>query len=75
MPRCVFVKNAHEYQRGIQVFIVLLDKLAVMIIRCVVELGVELRSLVASRSEARKESRQRFNHSILHAEDGRKRGS
>ena len=52
----VFVRNAHKYQRGIQVFIVLLDKLAVVIIRCVVEFGVELRSLVASRSEARKES-------------------
>ena len=67
-------KNAHEYQRGVQVFIVLLDKVAVMIIRCLVELIVELDSLVASGSEAREESRQCFDHSIFDTGDGRKRG-
>ena len=67
-------ENAHEYQRGIQIFIVPLDKVAVIIVRCLVELIVELDSLVASGSEARKESRQGFNHSIFDTENGRKQG-
>ena len=74
----VHENNAHKYQRAVQIFIVFLDEVAVVIIRCVMELIVELDGLVASRSEGRKESRQRFDHSIFHPErqeEGRLEGS
>ena len=66
-------KDAHEYQRGVQIFIVLLDKVVVVIVRRALELIVELDGGIVGGPEVRKENRQCFEHGILHAEnDGKK---
>jgi len=49
--------SAHKYQRAVQILITFLDKVAVMIVRCVVKLIVELDNVVASCSEAWEERR------------------
>ena len=67
-------QNAHEYQRGVQIFIVLLDKIVVVIVRRALELTVELDGGVVGRPETRKESGQCFEHGILHADNDVKQG-
>ena len=68
-------KSAHEDQRAGQIFIVFLDKVAVVIICCTLELVVELDAGVAVRPEdVWEDSLQCFKQSILQAEnDGKKR--
>ena len=62
-------KNAHEDQRAIQVFIVFLDKVAVVIVGCTMKLIVELDGGVASRPEGGlKEGWECLKHSFLQAE-------
>jgi len=67
-------KNAHKDQRGTQVFVIFLDKVMVMIIGYPLEFVVELGTGVAGGPEkVRKEFWQRFEHSILQAENDRKK--
>ena len=70
----VYGKNAHKYQCAIQIFVVFLDKVVVVIVRRALEPSVELDGGVVGRPEARKESRQRFEHGVLHAENDGKKG-
>ena len=53
--------ETHEDQGGVQVFVVLLDKVAVILVGFALELVVELDPGTTGRSkEVRKEARQRF---------------
>ena len=67
-------QNAHEYQRGIQIFIVFLDKVVIVIVRRTLELIVELDSGIVGGPEAWKESWECLEHGLLHAEDGGRKG-
>jgi len=59
-------KNTHEDQRGIQVFVVFLDKVTVILVGFAFELVVEvIAGAVGCSKDVWKERWQRFEHSIL----------
>ena len=60
-------QNAHKYQRGVQIFVVSLDKVVIVVVRRALELIVELDGGVICCPETRKEAWQYFEHSFLHA--------
>jgi len=66
-------RNAHKYQRGVQVFIVSLDKAVIMVVRRALEFIVKLACGVASSLEPWKEALQCFEYSLLYAKNNGKK--
>lgn len=66
-------RDAHKNQGAAQVFVIFLDEIAVAIVGCALKFVVELDGGVAGRpEEVRKEGWERFQYSILQAENDRK---